>query len=153
MRVLGIDRVVIATPDVEEAAQRFNGLLGIEWGDILEPATETNTGEHPLVTTISANLDLTSPRDLEDEENEVARFLDEKGAGLYGLAFQVADLQEARDHLAERGVKPIGEMHWGEFDQLFYHPNDFEGVFVLLAEFPHSVETNYRIEYDFDIEG
>jgi methylmalonyl-CoA/ethylmalonyl-CoA epimerase len=152
MRVLGIDRVVIATPDVEGLAERYHDLLGIEWGDVLEPATETEVGEHPLVTTISAELDLTSPRDLDDDDNAVARFLKKRGPGLYGLALQVADLDEAREHLAERGVDPVGEMHWAEFDQLFYHPKDFEGVFVLLAEFPHSVETNYRIEFDVDRE-
>lgn len=147
MRILGIDRVVIATDDVTEAAERYNERLGIEWGDVLEPATETEAGEHPLVTTISANLDLTSPRD-PDGSNAVAQFLDDYGPGLYGLAFQVADLEESRKHLADRGVEPVGEMHWGEFDQLFYHPHNFEGVFVLLAEFPHSVETNFRIEFE-----
>jgi hypothetical protein len=150
MRILGIDRVVIATNELEEVADRYEELLGIEWGDRLSPATETELGEHPLETRISADLDITSPRDPEDMDNEVARFLEENGPGLYGLAFQVANLDEAREHLAERDVTPVGEMHWGDFDQLFYHPSDFEGVFVLLAEFPHSVETNYRVEFETD---
>lgn len=147
MRVLGIDRVVIATNELEAVADRYHELLGIEWGHRLSPATETEAGSHPLETRISANLDITSPRDPEDMDNEVARFLAERGPGLYGLAFQVAELEEARSHLKKRGIDPVGRLQWGDFEQLFYHPRDFEGVFVLLAEFPHAVETNYRLEF------
>lgn len=30
---------------------------------------------------------------------------------------------------------------------MFYPPRDFGGAFVLLAEFPHPVETNVRQEF------
>lgn len=145
MQIIGIDRVVVATPDLNRTAERFEELLGLPFGEAIEPDTDTVRGQQALASRISpANIDLVAPR---SEANEVARFLEEQGSGLYALAFQVADLEEAREHLADKDVEPVGRIDWADFSELFYHPQDFEGVFVLLAEYPHSVETNFNIEF------
>lgn len=149
MQVLGVDRVVLATPDVDETAERLNELLGISFGDFFSATTETVAGENNLVSRISPDgqIDLAGPG---DGDNEVARFLEEHGPGLYGVAFRVADLDEAEAHLAEKDVEPVGRIDWGDFHELFYHPRDFGGMFVLLAEFPHPVDTNVRMEFGGD---
>lgn len=149
MQVLGVDRVVIATPDVNDTADRFEELLGISFGELFKATTETTAGSNRLVSRISGDgqIDLAGPG---DGENEVARFLDMHGPGLYGVAFRVADLDEAEDHLREKDVEPVGRIDWGDFSELFYHPSDFAGVFVLLAEFPHPVDTNVRMEFGDD---
>ena len=146
MHVLGVDRVVIATPDVNETADRFEELLGISFGEFFEAETDTTAGENRLVSRISAGgqIDLAGPA---DGDNEVARFLENHGPGLYGVAFRVADLDEAREHLAEKGVDPVGRIDWADFHELFFHPRDFGGVFTLIAEFPHPVTTNVRQEF------
>lgn len=145
MQILGVDRVVIATPDVDGTAERFEELLGISFGELFDATTETTAGSNRLVSRISADgqIDLAGPG---DGENEVARFLEEQGPGLYGVAFRVADLDDAEAHLREKDVEPVGRIDWGDFSELFYHPSDFEGVFVLLAEFPHPVDTNVKID-------
>lgn len=149
MQVLGVDRVVVATPDVNDTAERFEELLGISFGEFFEATTETTAGSNQLVSRISADgqIDLAGPG---DGDNEVARFLETQGPGLYGVAFRVADLEAAETHLREKDVEPVGRIDWGDFSELFYHPSDFEGVFVLLAEFPHPVDTNVRMEFDDD---
>lgn len=146
MKVLGVDRVVIATPDVNETADRFEELLGITFGEFFEATTETTAGSNRLVSRISADgqIDLAGPG---DGDNEVARFLENEGPGLYGVAFRVTDLNEAEEHLREKDVDPVGRIDWGDFSELFYHPSDFAGVFVLLAEFPHPVDTNVKMEF------
>lgn len=146
MHVLGVDRVVIATPDVNETADRFEELLGITFGEFFEARTDTSAGANHLVSRISADgqIDLAGPLGGDDE---VSRFLENNGPGLYGVAFRVTNLDEARDHLAEKGVDPVGRIDWADFHELFYHPRDFGGVFVLIAEFPHPVETNVRQEF------
>ena len=146
MHVLGVDRVVIATPDVHKTAERFEELLGITFGEYFEATTDTTAGQNRLASRISADgqIDLAGPM---DGENEVARFLENNGPGLYGVAFRVADLEAAREHLSEKDVEPVGRIDWGDFSELFYHPRDFGGAFVLLAEFPHPVETNVRQEF------
>lgn len=145
MNVLGVDRVVIATPDVDERAERFEELLDISFGEYFEVTTDTAGGTSHLASRISgdAQVDLVGPK---DGDNEVARFLDEHGPGLYAVAFRVADLAAAEEHLAGKGVDPVGRTGGGDFHELFYHPRDFGGAFVLLAEFPHPVETNVRQE-------
>lgn len=146
MNVLGVDRVVIATPNVNETAERFEELLGIKFGEYFEATTETAGGTNHLASRISgdAQIDLAGPK---DGDNEVARFLEEHGPGLYAVAFRVADLEAAKEHLEEKDVEPVGRIDWGDFHELFYHPSDFGGAFVLLAEFPHPVETNVRQEF------
>jgi len=149
MKVLGVDRVVIATPDVNETAERFEELLDISFGEFFEATTETTAGSNRLVSRISADgqIDLAGPG---DGDNEVARFLENEGPGLYAVAFRVADLEEAETHLREKDVEPVGRIDWGDFSELFYHPSDFAGAFVLLAEFPHPVDTNVRMEFGDD---
>lgn len=152
MRVLGVDRVVIATPDVTETAERFEELLNISFGEFFHVSTETAAGTNHLVSRISADgqLDLAGPA---DGDNEVARFLEERGPGLYAVAFRVADLKEAEEHLHEKDVTPVGRIDWGDFSELFYHPSDFGGAFVLLAEFPHPVDTNVKMEFGDEVLG
>ena len=146
MHVLGVDRVVIATEDVDETANRFEELLGISFGEFFEATTETIVGSNRLVSRISADgqIDLAGPG---DGDNEVARFIENNGPGLYGVAFRVMDLDAAESHLKDKDVEPVGRIDWGDFSELFYHPSDFGGVFVLLAEFPHPVDTNVRLEF------
>ncbi|WP_255767544.1 VOC family protein [Haladaptatus halobius] len=138
--------MVLATSDVDETANRLNELLGISFGEFFSASTETVAGTNNLVSRISPDgqLDLAGPG---DGNNEVTRFLEEHGPGLYGVAFRVADLDEAEEHLAKKGVDPVGRIDWGDFSELFYHPQDFGGMFVLLAEFPHPVDTNVRMEF------
>lgn len=146
MQVLGVDRVVLATPDVDETASRLNELLGISFDEFFAASTETVAGTNHLVSRISPDgqLDLAGPG---DGDNEVSRFLEENGPGLYGAAFRVADLDAAEAHLDSKGVEPVGRIDWGDFSELFYHPKHFGGMFVLLAEFPHPVTSNVRAEF------
>lgn len=148
MRVLGIDRVVIAVPNVDEAAERFSELLGVSFGEMLHARPDRDgqihpNGDHTIESRISpgADIDLISPA---NGGGDVGRFIDQHGPGIYAVAFRVADLDEAREHLADHGVEPVATMNWGTFSELFFDPADFGGVFLLLSEFPHAVETNYR---------
>lgn len=138
MHVLGVDRVMIATPDIDETAEQFSRLLGLEFGALAEPTTSTDHGEQAVANVISgAGVELVTPRG--DGDNEVARFLAENGPGLYAVSIRVADLEAAREHLAAEGVDPVGQFQSGAFAELFYHPREFGGAMVILAEYdaPH----------------
>lgn len=147
MRVVSIDRVVIATDDLDRTSGTLTDRLGIDFGDILTLTTETTAGENELrsvIDRVGVGIDLVQPN-AEDDNNAVARFIDEYGTGLYAIAFRVADLETARSELAADGVEPVGEISTGGFTEYLYHPNDFDGLFVFLAEFPHAFETNSRM--------
>lgn len=147
MQVVGIDRIIVATDDLDRTAGTLSDRLGIEFGDLLTLTTETTAGEHDLQSVIDSGgvgIDVVES-DSEDGTDAVAAFVAEHGTGLYAIAFQVADLDAAYDELAADGVEPVGEISAAEFTEYLYHPHDFDGLFVFLAEFPHAYETNSRL--------
>lgn len=137
MHVLGVDRVIIATPDMDETMGQFMDLLGIDFSDILEPTTDTQAGEQNVANVISpSGVELVTPR---EDGNEVARFIEENGPGLYALSLRVTDLEQAMAELEAKGVEAVGHYDHGDFAEAFYHPKEFGGAFVILAEYdaPH----------------
>jgi hypothetical protein len=148
MNVVGIDRVVVATDDVERTSGTFEDRLGIGFGDLLTLTTETDAGTNHLrsvIDTAGVGIDVVQPEP-GDEDNALGRFVEEHGTGLYALALRVADLKAAREELAADGVEPVGEISAGDFTEYLYHPRDFDGLFVFLAEFPHAYESGKHIE-------
>ncbi|WP_299269608.1 VOC family protein [Halorientalis sp.] len=148
MQVVDIDRIVVATDDVEETSGTLSERLDIAFGDRLTLTTETSAGANELQSVIDRNgigLDLIQPAS-ETGEDAVSEFVEKNGTGLYAIAFQVADLAAAQAELAEDGIDPVGEIAAGGFTEYLYHPRDFDGLFVFLAEFPHAYETNYRLD-------
>ena len=145
MNIVGIDHIAVATEDVDETASLFERLLGIEFGDRIKYTTQTDTGNHEFVGRLSngpEGFDLVQPSD----ENPVRDFLDEYGPGTYAIALQVTDIEEALDELESEGVEPVGSVSPGEFTEYFFHPDDFGGMFIILAERPHPFETNRKFE-------
>lgn len=149
MNVLGLDRVVIATRDLEGTAGQFSDLLGLPFSGPIHPTTETAAGEQAMRMLVSAaGIEIVTP----DGENEVGRFVDEHGPGLYALSLRVADLDAAVAELAAKGVEPVGEFEMGEFREAFFHPRNFGGAFVILAEYdaPHGAASAMTAGSDTD---
>ncbi len=139
MHVIGLDRVVLATHDIDETAGQFADALGLEFSETLHPVTETDAGSQAMDMVVSAaGIEIVTP---DDPDGEIARFLDENGPGLYALSLRVADLDAAEAALAEQGLDPVGEFESPDFRERFYHPAAFGGAFVILAEYdaPHPV--------------
>lgn len=138
MQILGVDRVIIATWDLEETIQQFDDLLGISFANLMEPTTSTDSGPQDVANVISdTGLELVTPR---GGDNEVSRFLEENSPGLYAVSFRVVDLEKAKAELSDKGLTPVGEYTSGDFAEVFYHPKHFGGAMTILAEYdaPHS---------------
>lgn len=138
MDVLGVDRVMIATWDIDETRGQFEDLLGIDFSDLMEPTTDTGYGDQQVQNIISpTGVELVAPRG--EGDNEVTRFLEKNGPGLYALSIRVRDLDEARAELDEKGVDTVGEFEHADFREAFLHPANFGGAMVILAEYdaPH----------------
>lgn len=133
MQVLGIDRVLVATADMDDSVDRFEEVLGLSFGHRIDPADMDVANR-----TSSIGVEFVSG----DEGSAVAEFVAENGPGLYALALEVADLEAAREHLAGRGIEPLESVDVGRFHELFYHPAAFEGVLLVLTEYDydHPVE-------------
>jgi 4-hydroxyphenylpyruvate dioxygenase-like putative hemolysin len=139
MHVLGVDRVMIAVPDIEQTADQFRELLGLEFSDLQEPTTDTEKGSQDVMNLISpSGVEIVSPR---GEDNEVSRFIEQNGPGLYAISMRVADIEVAERELAEKGVEPVGGLDHEHVVERFYHPENFGGAFVILVEYdaPHPI--------------
>lgn len=139
MNVLGVDRVMLATEDIDETAERFRDLLGISFSDLQEPTTDTEKGSQSVMNLISpSGIELVAPR---GEDNEVSRFLERNGPGMYAISVRVADIEAAEAELTEKGVEPVGGLDHEHVVERFYHPEDFGGAFVILVEYdaPHPI--------------
>lgn len=137
MHVIGVDRVMLATWDLEETVGQFEELLGISFSEAMEPTTDTDSGAQQVANVISpTGVEILTPR---EDGNEVSRFLEENGPGLYALSIRVGDLDAAIEELAEKDVDPVGQFAHDDFAEAFYHPRHFGGAFVILAEYdaPH----------------
>lgn len=141
MQVIGVDRVMLATWDLDETVGQFEELLGLSFSEALEPTTDTDSGAQAVANVISpSGVEILTPR---EDGNEVTRFLEENGPGLYALSIRVADLDAAVDELGENGVEPVGKYEHADFAEAFFHPKHFGGAFVILAEYhtPHPAVT------------
>lgn len=138
MRGLHLDRVIVATPDIDAAIDRYADLLGLEFGDVLAGHTNPDAGEQRLSYAYGhPGVEFITP----EGDNEVQAFLDDRGPGLYGVVFRVASLAEAVEELEAKGVEPIDVIeHLPHAPEALYHPRDFGGVFTILTEYRHPVE-------------
>lgn len=137
MRGLQLDRVIVATPDMDAAIDRYRDLLGLEFTEQVAGHTNPDAGEQNLKYAYGhPGVEFITPT----EDNEVKSFLEENGPGLYGLVFQVANLEEAVSELEEKDVEPIDRVdHLQESPEAIYHPDDFSGVLTILTEYDHPV--------------
>ena len=147
MDVVDIDRVVVATDDLERTTGILSERLGLTFGETMDVLADTDTGDVPVRSAItrdsSTGVDVVEPNG-DGEATTFETFVDAHGTALYALAIRVVDVKEARDELSEQGVEPVGTIEDGDFTEYFYHPDDFDGLLVYLAEYPHPYETNHR---------
>lgn len=118
IQVIGIDRVLIATANLDDSVESFEEYLGLSFGDWIDLGHEPAANR---TSTIGVKFITGEPG------SAVARYVDENGPGLYALALEVADLDAVRDHLAAAGIEPVDETAARSLRELFYHPSAFGG--------------------------
>ncbi len=128
------NHLAIVVPDLGAARALYRDVLG---ASVSEP---TDLPEHG-VTTVFVELPNTMIELLHPlgANSPVAGFLARNpGGGLHHVCFEVDDIRAARDRLAARGARVLGdgEPRTGAHDKpvLFLHPKDFCGTLIELEE-------------------
>ena len=135
MQILEIDRIMVATPSIDDAREQFESLLGVSFGPALEADVEIGDSvQHTEVSYAEPGIEVITP---DDEENGVAQFLDRHGPGLFGIVFRVDDIEAVRDELSAADVEPIAVEEPKGVVELHYHPEDFGGLYTVLTEYTH----------------
>lgn len=132
MKVLRLDHLGIAVPNLAEALKFYEGALGVKSQGV-EEVTEQKV-KVAFLPTGDSELELlesTAP------DGPIAKFIESKGAGIQHVALRVDNLEAALAELKAAGVKLIDEKPRygaGGAKIAFLHPKATGGVLLELCE-------------------
>jgi len=122
-----IDHVVIAVTDLEASADLYANAFSLKGTPPKEvPAIGIR---NVLFDVGNAFIELAQPL---NDTGPIARFLKERGEGLYLIAIQVDDLKASARRLREKGARILGDENAG--GQVFIHPKSTHGVLIQLLQ-------------------
>jgi methylmalonyl-CoA/ethylmalonyl-CoA epimerase len=134
MTIGKLNHVAIATTDLGKAMALYRDTLGAKVSD---PVPQPDHG----VTTVFVELPGSKIELLEPlgDSSPIANFLKRNpDGGVHHLCFEVADIIAARDRLAAKGARILGdgEPRTGAHGKpvLFLHPKDFGGALIELEQ-------------------
>ena len=109
--VAAVDHVILAVKDLAEAEKVYSGLFG---------RTPSWRGHHPgggtsnvLYRLANTYVELLAATGEGPNATAVNAFLEQNGEGVFGIALQVRNADEAREKFAARGL-PVGKVQAGE---------------------------------------
>ena len=128
----GVDHVVIAVKDLDEAIKQYETIYGIEATERGEPA---NAGFKNCYFRFGGDsyVELVSPT---NETGPVGRRVAQQGEGVYMVAMVVDDIQKTLADLRAKSVRLIGDPGEGNpvRGQVFIHPASAGGVLTQLVQ-------------------
>jgi methylmalonyl-CoA/ethylmalonyl-CoA epimerase len=129
-----IDHVGIAVSDLREAVERYRRTFGIE--PVHRERMDDQGVEEVLFAVGESFVQLLGAL---GPDTPVGRFLGQRGPGVHHVAYRVASVADALEHLRAEGVGLIDEApRPGSRGTTiaFVHPKDTGGVLVELVEAP-----------------
>jgi len=132
-----IDHIAIAVKDLDAAVKTFTGNFGFpieRMGDV--PALNIRRA---FLTIGDASLELFQPT---SEANPAAKFIAERGEGMYILSLQVDDLDAAAASLATKGIKANIQKIPDGPRLGFISPKSTHGVLLQLIEHAGTVTSD-----------
>jgi methylmalonyl-CoA/ethylmalonyl-CoA epimerase len=132
LELVDLDHVGIAVSDLEAAVERYRTLLGVE------PAHRERVVDQGVEEVLfAAGTSYVQLLGALGPDTPVGRHLAKRGEGVHHLAYRVANVAEALEHLRAEGVALIDERpRPGSRGTLiaFVHPRAFGGVLVELVQ-------------------
>jgi methylmalonyl-CoA/ethylmalonyl-CoA epimerase len=127
-----IHHLGIAVHDMEEAAARFVGLLGLERGEYYDvPEMKVSVLFLPVG---DSNLELLQPH---SEDSAVGKFLARRGEGLHHVCFEVDDIEASLREMEKQGATLIDKKPRpgaGGHLVAFVHPKSTHGALIELKQ-------------------
>ena len=127
----GVDHVVIAVKDLDASVAQFEKVYGIPATDMGEPA---GAGFRNAYFRFGPSyVELVAPT---NDTGPVGRRVAASGEGVYLIALQVDNLENAVAELRAKGVRLVGDPGPGNpiKGQVFIHPSAAGGVLTQLVE-------------------
>jgi len=127
-----IYNIVVAVNDIEEATKMYADNLGMK---LDRSGTAPDLGlKNAFFNVGDAVIELVEP--LDHEQGPVAKFLQNKGEGVYMIDLEVENVDSAVKSFTEKGVRLLGAdpEARAKGSRVFIHPQSTRGVLVQLVE-------------------
>jgi methylmalonyl-CoA/ethylmalonyl-CoA epimerase len=134
VKLLNLDHVGIAVEDLDEALAGYKERYGVE--PLYREVVEAQGVEEAMIPVGGSYVQLLQPL---GADTPVGRFLEKRGEGLHHIAFMVASIEVALEHMREQGARLIDEIPrpgGREAKIAFVHPADLGGTLIELVELP-----------------
>ena len=132
MKLLNLDHVGIAVHDLDQAVAGYQSRYGVS--PLYREVVESQGVEEAMIPVGGSFVQLLAPL---DEASPVGRFLERRGEGVHHIAFLVADIDVALEHLKAQGANLVDETArpGGRGARIaFVHPADLTGTLIELVE-------------------
>ena len=134
MKLLNLDHVAIAVNDLDDALAGYRERYRVE--PLYRETVESQGVEEAMIPVGGSFVQLLQPL---GPDTPVGRFLDKNGEGLHHVAFAVASIDLALQHLEESGARLVDRSarDGGRGARIaFVHPGDLVGTLIELVELP-----------------
>jgi methylmalonyl-CoA/ethylmalonyl-CoA epimerase len=132
VKLLNLDHVAIAVNDLDDALAGYRERYRVE--PLYRETVESQGVEEAMIPVGGSFVQLLEPL---GPDTPVGRFLDKNGEGLHHVAFAVASIDLALQHLEESGARLVDRSarHGGRGTRIaFVHPGDLAGTLIELVE-------------------
>ncbi len=132
MKLINLDHVAIAVSDLDEAIAEYRRQYDVE--PLYREVVEEQGVEEAMIPVGGSFVQLLQPL---SAATPVGRFLAKSGPGLHHVAYAVASIEDALDHLKREGVRLIDETPriGGRGARIaFVHPKELAGTLIELVE-------------------
>lgn len=132
VKLFNLDHVGIAVNDLDAAIAGYRDRYRVE--PLYREVVESQGVEEAMIPVGGSFIQLLQPL---GEDTPVGRFLARRGEGLHHIAFAVASIEDALEHLSEQGARLIDDAPriGGRGARIaFVHPADLGGTLVELVE-------------------
>lgn len=132
VKVLNLDHVAIAVEDLDAAIDGYRERYRVE--PLYRETVESQGVEEAMIPVGGSFIQLLQPL---APETPVGKFLSKNGEGLHHIAYAVASIEAALEHLATTGARLIDtEPRIGGRGAriAFVHPGDLAGTLIELVE-------------------
>jgi methylmalonyl-CoA epimerase len=132
VKLLNLDHVGIAVFDLDEAIAGYKERYRVE--PLYREVVESQGVEEAMIPVGGSHVQLLQPL---AADTPVGRFLENRGEGLHHVAFMVASIEAALEHLRDQGARLIDEkprVGGRGANIAFVHPADLGGTLIELVE-------------------
>jgi methylmalonyl-CoA/ethylmalonyl-CoA epimerase len=132
MKLLNLDHIGIAVRDLDAAIDGYRSRYGVE--PLYREVVEAQGVEEAMIPVGGSFVQLLQPL---TPDSPVGKYMEKNGEGLHHMAFAVADIEAALEHLAAEGARLIDQTArvGGRGAKIaFVHPKDLTGTLIELVE-------------------